>query len=142
LEPDGGGADVIETAVLDAVEDEARRYGVRPGQRVAEASVLLAGLAVHRVKHGELDAALGRVAEVALAFGPIAALQLRAADPASPRSPWGDAPFDTVWLDVTGAAHLVGGEEALLDELEERVGALGHRVRLAIASGPRLAQAL
>jgi protein ImuB len=47
-----------------------------------------------------------------------------------------------VWLDITGAAHLVGGEEALLDELGERVAALGHRARIAIADGPRLAQAL
>src|SRR6185437_1402347 len=114
------------TAVLDAVSDEARRYGVRPGQRVTEAAALHAALSVHRVSYGEIDAALGQVAEVALAFGPIAALRLREA-PAdgvdrTPRTPWGDAPFDTVWLDVTGAAHLTGGEEPLLAELEERIG--------------------
>ena len=142
LEPDGAEPTELPSAVLDAVEDEARRYGVRPGQRVTEAAALLAGLSVQRVTYGELDAALGRVAEVALGFGPTAALQLRAAKADAPRTPWGDAPFDTVWLDVTGAAHLVGGEEALLAELEERVGALGHRARLAIAGGPRLAQAL
>src|SRR5262249_32758911 len=39
-------------------------------------------------------------------------------------------------------AHLAGGEEALLAELEERIGALGHRARLAIAGGPRIAQSL
>ena len=141
LERDGGTA-ALETAVLDAIEDEARRYGVRPGQRVTEAAALLAGLSVQRVAHSELDAALGRVAEVALAFGPTAALQLREAPPEAPRTPWGDAPFDTVWLDITGAAHLVGGEQALLEELEERLGALGHRARLAIGGGPRVAQAL
>src|SRR5262249_27125631 len=75
-------------------------------------------------------------------FGPTAALRLVETPSDTPRTPWGDAPFDTVWLDVTGSAHLAGGEEALLAELEERIGALGHRVRLAIASGPRLAQAL
>lgn len=144
LEPDAAGVAALETAVLDAVEDEARRYGVRPGQRVTEAAALVASLSVQRVTHGELDAALGRVAEVALAFGPTASLQLREASPqaCAPRTPWGDLPFDTVWLDVTGAAHLAGGEEELLAELEERVGALGHRARLAIAGGPRLAQAL
>jgi protein ImuB len=36
----------------------------------------------------------------------------------------------------------VGGEEALCDELGEHVAALGHRARIAIADGPRLAQAL
>ncbi len=141
LERDGGAA-ALETAVLDVIEDEARRYGVRAGQRVTEAAALLAGLSVQRVAHGELDAALGRVAEVALAFGPTAALQLREVPADAPRTPWGDAPFDTVWLDVTGSAHLAGGEEALLSELEERLGALGHRARLAVAGGPRVAQAL
>jgi protein ImuB len=142
LEPDGGGPAVLETALLDAVEDEARRYGVRPGQRVTEASALLASLSVHRVSYGELDTALGRVAEVALSFGPTAAIQLRPSPGGAPRAAWGDAPFDTVWLDVTGSAHLAGGEEALLAELEERLGALGHRARLSIAGGPRLAQAM
>src|SRR6185437_7373560 len=125
--------------------------------RVTEAAALHTGLSVHRVSYGEIDAALGQVAEVALAFGPTASLRLRDApadergvwggsSPLSvdraPRTPWGDAPFDTVWLDITGAAHLTGGEEPLLAELEERIGALGHRVRLAIAGGPRIAQAL
>ena len=142
LSRDGTGVAGTETAVLDAVEDEARRYGVRAGQRVTEAAALLARLSVHRVTYGEIDAALGRVAEVALALGPVAALALREAPEGAPRTPWGDAPFDTVWLDVTGSAHLAGGEEALLAELEERLGALGHRARLAIAGGPRLAQAL
>jgi protein ImuB len=153
-------------AVIDVVDDEARRYGVRPGQKVVEAAALVAHLAIHRVTFAEIDAALGRVAEVALGLGATASIQLgeqgapsraggarpgaqrasRAAERASPgaaaRSPWGDGPYDTVWLDITGASHLVGGEEALLDELCERVAALGHRARLAIADGPRLAQAL
>lgn len=147
-------------AVLDVVDDEARRYGVRPGQKVVEAAALVAHLAIHRVSFAEIDAALGRVAEVALGLGATAAIRLgepraggrrapasrasRAGErtPSSARTPWGDGPFDTVWLDITGAAHLVGGEEALLDELGERVAALGHRARIAIADGPRLAQAI
>lgn len=146
---------VKESAVIGAVCDEARRYGVRPGQRVAEATALVARLNVLAVTFAEIDQALGRVAEVAMAFGPTAAIQLRAsrgAQPAMPaqrgggasdeRSPTGDGPFDTVWLDVTGAAHLFGGEDALLDALGERVSALGHTVHLAIADGPRIAQAL
>ncbi|WP_437289730.1 DinB/UmuC family translesion DNA polymerase [Sorangium sp. So ce406] len=149
-------------AVIDVVDDEARRYGVRPGQKVVEAAALVAHLAIHRVTFAEIDAALGRVAEVALGLGATASIQLgeqgatqRAGAPrpsragrageraaSAARSPWGDGPYDTVWLDITGASHLVGGEEALLDELGERVAALGHRARLAIADGPRIAQAL
>ena len=130
------------TAVIHVVDDEARRYGVRPGQRVSEASALVAHLAIHRVGHAEIDAALGRVAEVALALGPTAAIQLSARVEPADRSAWGRGPYDTVWLDITGAAHLVGGEEALCDELAERLSVLGHRARIAIADGPRIAQAL
>ncbi len=142
LERDGGGASGIETATIDVIDEEARRLGVRAGQKVAEASALAARLDIHRVTYGELDAALGRIAEVAMAFAPTAALCLREPAEGAHRTPWGDAPFDTVWLDITGAAHLVGDEEALLDELAERVSVLGHSVRLAIAGGPRLAQSL
>ena len=161
-----------ESAIIGAVCDEARRYGVRPGQKVAEATALVARLTVLTVTFAEIDRALGRVAEVALNFGTTAAIQLsvvggRAQSPASQkarapygesqrpygssraaqqsiaeRSPAGDGPFDTVWLDITGAAHLRGGEDALLDALGERVSALGHNVHLAIADGPRIAQAL
>ena len=147
------GDDVQATALLDVVDDEARRYGVRPGQRVTEAAALVAGLVVQRVTYGELDAALGRVAEVALALGGPAAIRLgleggetgrssRAKKAEEPRREQGAAPFDTVWLDITGSAHLIGGEAAVIDELVQRIGALGHRVRVAIADGPRLAQAL
>ncbi len=146
-----------ESAVIGAVCDEARRYGVRPGQRVAEATALVARLNVLTVTFAEIDQALGRVAEVAMAFGATAAIQLGGGGRAQPgfsqraasgapaseeRSPTGDGPFDTVWLDVTGAAHLCGGEDALLDALGERVSALGHTVHLALADGPRIAQAL
>ena len=134
-----------ENAIIGAVCDEARRYGVRPGQKVAEATALVARLNVLTVTFAEIDRALGRVAEVAMSFGTTAAIQLAkrtGVHALEDRSPSGDGPFDTVWLDVTGAAHLVGGEDALLDALGERVSALGHTVHLAIADGPRVAQAL
>jgi len=134
-----------ESAVLGAACDEARRYGVRPGQKVSEATALVARLTILHVTFGEMDRALGHVAEVAMGFGTTAAVQLSrraGAHAIDDRSPAGDGPFDTVWLDVTGAAHLAGGEESLLDELGERVAALGHAVHIAIADGPRIAQAL
>ena len=114
------------TALLDAVSREARRFGVRPGQSIAEACVLLGRLQVEELKHTDLQAALGRVAEAALGFGATVSFE----------SP------DTVWVDVSGAAHLFGGEEALATELASRIRALGHLVRVAVAGGPRLAQAL
>lgn len=132
-------------ATLDLVDEAAWRYGVRPGQRVAEAQATLAELSVQKVPFVEVDAALGRVAEVCLGFGTTAAIRLRPErgdEDDALRGPSGDAPFDTVWLDITGAAHLVGGEEALVDELSELIRALGHKAQIAIAGGPRIAQAL
>jgi protein ImuB len=133
------------TANIHLVDDAAWRYGLRPGQRVAEAQATLAELSIQTVSFAEIDAALGRVAEVCLGLGTTAAIRLspERADDDARRSPTGDAPFDTVFLDVTGAAHLVGGEEALTDELGERIlHTLGHKVQIAIADGPRLARAL
>jgi len=132
------------TAALDLVDEAAWRYGVRPGQRVAEAQATLAELSIQKVSFASVDEALGRVAEVCLGLGTTAAIRLRPEKPDddASRGPSGDAPFDTVFLDVTGAAHLVGGEEALVDEHAERIDKLGHNAQIAIACGPRIARAL
>jgi protein ImuB len=127
------------TAVLDAVDAEARRLGVKPGQRVVEASALAARLAVHRVTFDELEGALGCVAEIALAFGPTAAVRLARDEGATGAE---SAAFDTVWLDITGSAHLVGGEMPLVEEILRRTAELGYSARAGVADGPRIAQAL
>ncbi len=111
---------------LDAVNAQARQYGVREGQSIAEASALVAGLVVRRVSLSALAHALESVAEAALGFGATVAI---------------GAP-DTVWVDVTGSAHLFGGEAALGTELISRVRAMGHGVRIALASGATIAQML
>ena len=112
-------------AILAAVNHAAEGFGVRVGQTVTEAHAFVARLVVKEVTREQLLSRLGEIAEVALGFGPIVSVE---------------AP-DTVWVDVTGASHLAGGEEALALELGGRVRALGHGARVAVASGPRLAQA-
>lgn len=114
------------TSELAAVDDVAARFGVRVGQTVAEAHAFVAKLVVREVTREQVLARLGEIAEVALGFGPTVSIE----------SP------DTVWVDVTGAAHLAGGEGALALELAARVRALGHAVRVAISDGPRLSQSL
>ncbi len=113
------------TSVLSAVSEGAARVGVRAGQTVAEARAMSARLVVRAVSPQLLEQALSRIAEIALAFGAVVAFS---------------AP-DTVWVDVTGAAHLFGGEAGLLVELVSRVREAGHRVRAVLGPGPRLAQA-
>src|SRR5262249_34832109 len=117
---------IVPTSELAAVDDVAARFGVRVGQTVAEAHAFVAKLVVREVTRERVLARLGEIAEVALGFGPTVSIE----------SP------DTVWVDVTGAAHLAGGEGALALELAARVRALGHAVRVAISDGPRLSQSL
>jgi protein ImuB len=117
--------------VLLAVNEAAHRFGVRPGQTVAEARSCVASLVIRGLTQKAQRYALGRVAEIALSFGPTVAIDS------------GDTtkPIDTVWVDLTGSTHLWGGEEATVLELSARVRDLGHRTRSAIADGPRLARA-
>ena len=117
--------EIAASSVLEAVNDRALHLGVRPGQTLAQARALVARFDVRRLSHAELEQGLGRVAEIASAFGATVAVDLP----------------DTVWVDVTGGAHLFGGEAGLVAELGARVRAIGHRARVALADGPRLAQA-
>jgi len=113
------------TAVISAVNESARRYGVRAGQTVAEGCALVANLVVREVTAAEVTGTLGRIAEVGLSLGTTVSVE---------------AP-DTVCLDITGSAHLQGGESALACEFASRVRSMGHSVRIAISDGPRLARA-
>lgn len=146
---------------LDAVDPIAWRYGARPGQRASEANAFAGQLRVVHLTRERIVHALETIAEIALGFGTTAALTLEhhvektgeralpvlpndGALRSMPRYPagFGAGPLDTVWLDITGCARLVGGEDLLAAELTERAMTLGHRSRVAIASGPRIAQAI
>ena len=49
---------------------------------------------------------------------------------------------DGLWLDITGAAHLCGGEAGLLADLKQRLTALGFENRLGLAGTPGAAWAI
>ena len=49
---------------------------------------------------------------------------------------------DGLFLDITGCAHLFGGEEALLEDILIRISRLGLDVRGAISSAPGLSWAV
>jgi len=76
--------------------------------------------------------ALVRLAEVALGYGPRVGIAL--GDPG--------VPLDTVYLDLTGCAHLYGGEEAVARALVAIAESMEHRVSVAVADGPRIARAV
>ncbi len=113
------------SSLISAVNDAAHGYGVRAGQTVAEARAWVAHLQVLSVSSQAVRQALQRVAESLLSFSPTVSIGYP----------------DTIWLDITGTAHLFDGEPALLRELTSRLSNLGHFCRLAIARGPVLARA-
>ncbi|MBK6518923.1 MAG: DNA polymerase Y family protein [Polyangiaceae bacterium] len=115
-------------AIVDAVDERAAALGVRPGMRVSEAMARSAEVTFATLAHEELDAALGAVAEVAMSFGAVVEIDA--------------ASRDTIWVDVTGVAHLFGGEHSLREAMVERVAALGLCVEVAVSEGPFFAQAL
>jgi protein ImuB len=111
---------------LTAVDAGAQRFGLLPGMAVADARARHPGLELAPADP-QADAALVEaLADWSRRFTPLAA-----ADPP-----------DGLLLDVTGAAHLFGGEAALLDEIEQRLAKLGFAARAALAPGPALARAL
>lgn len=110
---------------IDAVNREARQYGVCVGQTIAEARALVAHLSISVVQTSRLRAALERVAEAMTRFGSTVAIRLP----------------DTVWVEVTGATSLFGGDAALLEEMRSVLEELGHHARLAMTDGPQLARA-
>ncbi len=109
---------------------EAWRQGVRPGWPLAEARALLSPRRRSRqpVKtaawlHSRLDAdrrALQQLAQSAQEFSPYVGLEV------------GPTP-ESLLLDVTGCAHLWGGEPELLTAVERYFRERGYQSRLALA---------
>ena len=111
---------------LTACNDAARARGLTAGERLADARARVPGLA-SAVHDTRADAALLLgLARWAERWSPFVAL---------------DAP-DGLGLDVTGVAHLFGGEALLLADLADRFGRLGLTVRAGLAGSLAAARAL
>lgn len=109
-----------------AVNQAARQYGVQHGQFLAMARSLVPDLAAYPVTP-EADAqALQKLAAWCRCFSPLVATD----------------PPDGLWIDVTGCAHLFGGESAMLESVKTRLAAQGHGVRAALADTAGAAHAL
>lgn len=100
------------------------------GDTLADARVKAGALQVRPADPAADDAALARLALWATRYTPTVA-------------PWGgENGADGLFLDVTGATHLCGGEGGLLADLARRLARLGLPARLALAETPGLAWAL
>jgi len=111
--------------LIHAVTKAAAERGARPGARLTDARALEPGL-VAIPADCEGDAAMIR----------------KFARWAGRWSPLVEAEGDSLQLDVTGVAHLFGGEQGLVDDVRAGFGKLGFTVRTAIAPTAAAAWAL
>jgi protein ImuB len=111
---------------LYAVDAAGRRAGLFAGQKATDAAALVPGLVTAEAEP-EADAqALIELADWCVRFSPAVALD----------------PPDSLFLDVTGVAHLWGGEAAMAKDFRARLRANGLPVRVAVADTPGAAWAL
>ena len=113
------------------MNEAAEAAGLATGDLLADARAKAEFLQVRDADPVADDAALRRLALWATRYTPTA-------------SPWGeDNDADGFFLDITGAAHLFGGEEKLLADLAARLRKnFGLPARLAVADTPGAAWAL
>jgi protein ImuB len=119
-------SEVAQGLRIAAPNAAAREQGVRAGAMLTDARAICPALAVAPGDPAGDLAFLERLALWAQRWGPWSALD----------------PPDGVLVDVTGVAHLYGGEEALLADAARRLTARGLTVRLALASTAGAAWAL
>jgi protein ImuB len=112
--------------LVSAANAAAARIGIVPGMPLADARALHPALEVGAADIAGDAASLSRLAAWCGRYSPWTA-------PAGP---------DAIWLDVTGCAHLRGGEAALAAELVARLRRQGIEGRAAIADTPGAASAV
>jgi protein ImuB len=117
-------------ALVATVDAVAAANGAAPGLSLADARAMAPALRVHPADPVGDAAALDRLAEWSTRYTPWTAVE--ASD---------DGNGAGLWLDVTGCAHLFGGEAALVGDLLARLGRFGHAARAAIADTPGAAWA-
>jgi protein ImuB len=98
---------------------------VLPGLSLADARALLPNLAAFSADPAGDATSLGRLADWCSRYTPLVAID----------------GSDGLWLDITGCAHLFGGEAALIADLRHRLGRLGYRSQAAAADTPGAAWA-
>lgn len=112
----------LRLAALDSV---ATQLGLRRGMALAEARAIIPALDVADFAPEQDKAALLFCSEAAMRFTPLVALD--------------DA--DGLMLDITGCAHLFGGEAGLMNAARALMGRLGLASRAAVAGTPDAAHA-
>lgn len=113
-----------------AANAAARAGGVEPGVSLSDARAVLPALKVVESNASEDRACLEAILRWARRYTPWIAVE-----GLDERGGGG------LWLDITGCAHLFGGEQDLLDDLQTRLNRLGFAVCLGLADTPGAAWA-
>jgi protein ImuB len=111
---------------VHALETKAARLGLYKGQPLANARAMVQPLAIVPADEKADAALLDGIADWCDRFTPLVSL---------------DAP-DGLFLDITGAAHLFGGETKMLKLVIQKIADQGFAVRAAIAGTSLAARAL
>ncbi|GLR80278.1 DNA polymerase Y family protein (plasmid) [Azospirillum oryzae] len=112
--------------VITAVDMAAHRLDLRRGIPLAHARAMVPDLTIADADPDADAEGLHRLALWALRYSPMVAVD----------------PSDGLWIDITGASHLVGGERPLLDDLVGRLAGMGVASRAAVAGTPGAANAI
>ncbi len=111
---------------IAAVNGAAAAAGIVPGQSLADARAALPSLRTRPAERRRDAAALEGLARWAGRYGPS-------------RNTEGP---DGLWVDISGVAHLFGGEAALLADVHDRLADAGYSARLGLADTAAAAWAL
>lgn len=109
-----------------AVNATAATDGITPGLALAHARAVQPHLVALPAQPVEDARALDRLAAWCLRYSPLVA----------------PCPADSIWIDATGATHLFGGEEKMLETIRAAMAAYGLTARVALAQTPGAAWAL
>lgn len=110
---------------LTVVDTAAAAQGLHPGLSLADARARRPELDALEPEPGKDDKAMARLAEWTTRYTPLVGR---------------DGPL-ALMLDITGCAHLFGGEAALLEDLSARLARRGLTAELAAAATPGAARA-
>jgi protein ImuB len=117
---------------ITALTEAAQAQGIEHGQSVADAVALYPALDVREADFASDKETLKRLSNWCGRYTPWTALD---------ECGMGLEP-DGIFMDITGCAHLFGGEEALAHDLVTRLLKLGIHARIAIAATPGAAWAM
>lgn len=103
--------------IIDAVSLEAAKKGIRAVMVLADCKAIFPGLVMMETESGRVEKLLNALAQWSIMYTPYAAVDLP----------------DGLMLDISGCAHLWGGETAYLEHIKAKLAGYGYTAQVAIA---------